>query len=120
MAWLPSMSGRTATNFALVDALAATLLAVFPTVFVVDEPGPPGMLANSLVVATMQPTDLATFQRNAAALGPDAPVEWQAFVQKAATGARLAQPPISAPIFTDDRSQVEQVVHSVILDYLTQ
>ncbi len=50
--------GRTDTNFALVDALTATLSTVFPTVYVIDEPGPPATLANSLVVATMQPMTL--------------------------------------------------------------
>ena len=34
--------GRSATDFALVDALAATLAEVFPSVLVVDEPGAGG------------------------------------------------------------------------------
>ena len=60
--------GRTPTNFALVDAMAATLRQVFPTVFVVDEPGPPHTLGNSLVVATMQPATLDSFRARVAAL----------------------------------------------------
>jgi hypothetical protein len=110
--------GRTATNFALVDAMTATMGEVFPSVFVVDEPGPPGTLANSLVVATQQPTALATFQENAANLPDRLPVEFRAFVQQAVTQARVAAPPAAAPIFTDDHAQVEQVVHSLILDFL--
>ena len=50
--------GRTNTNFALVDALTATLEQVFPTVYAIDEPGPPATLANALVIATMQPVAL--------------------------------------------------------------
>ena len=50
--------GRTDTNFALVEALTATLRQVFPTVYAMDEPGPPATLANTLLVATMQPVDL--------------------------------------------------------------
>ena len=84
----------------------------------VDEPGPPGTLANSLVVATKQPTTLATFQDNVAALSDRLPADFRAFVQQAATQARVAAPPAAAPIFTDDRAQVEQVVHGLILDYL--
>ncbi len=110
--------GRTATNFALVEAMTATMGAVFPSVFVVDEPGPPGTLANSLVVATKQPTTLATFQDNVADLSEGLPAEFRAFVQQAAREARVAAPPTDAPIFTDDRAQVEQVVHGLILDYL--
>src|SRR5690606_24056089 len=42
--------GRTPTNFSLVDALAATAGQVFPSVYLVDEPGPPDTLANTLLV----------------------------------------------------------------------
>jgi len=111
--------GRTDTNYALVDAMSATMAQVFPSVFVVDEPGPPGTLANSLVVATRQPSTLDTFLSNAAALSAGYPEEFQTFVASAATQARVAQPPVDAPIFTDDRSQVEQVVHGLIVDFLT-
>lgn len=110
--------GRTETNFALVDAMAATMGAVFPSVFVVDEPGPPGVLANSLVVATKQPANLATFQENAANLADGFPAEFRAFVQQAAAQARVAAPPADTPLFTDDHAQVEQVVHGLILDFL--
>jgi predicted membrane-bound spermidine synthase len=44
--------GRTPTNFTLVDALAKTALQVYPTVFLLDEPGPSGTLGNTLLVAT--------------------------------------------------------------------
>ncbi len=110
--------GRTDTNFALVDAMMATMQQVFPSVFVIDEPGPPATLANSLVVATKQPTTLATFLDNAAGLPDTFPAEFRVFVQQAATHARSANPPPGTPIFTDDRSQVEQVVHSLIVDFL--
>jgi spermidine synthase len=110
--------GRTETNFALVEAMTATMGQVFLSVFVVDEPGPPGTLANSLVVATKQPTTLEIFQENVAALSDRLPAEFRAFVQQAATHARVANPPADAPIFADDRAQVEQVVHGLILDFL--
>jgi len=112
--------GRTDANFALVDALAATLQQVFPSVFVIDEPGPPATLANSLVVATNQPTTLAHFQANVAALPATLPTEFTAFVYEAAPHVQVATPPMDAPIFTDDHSQVEQIVHSLIMDFLFQ
>ncbi|MCS6827662.1 MAG: fused MFS/spermidine synthase [Caldilinea sp.] len=110
--------GRTDANYALVDAMAATLQEVFPSVFVIDEPGPPATLANSLVIATKAPTTLEHFRAAVAALPETAPDEWIAFAQQAAVHARMAAPPPTAPIFTDDRSQVEQIVHSLILDFL--
>ena len=112
--------GRTPTNFALVDALAATLQTVFPAVYVVDEPGPPHMLGNSLVVAALEPVDLAAVHERAAALSGNYSAEFADFAREAIGYARVAQPPAETPVFTDDRSPVERVVHSVILDFLTQ
>jgi spermidine synthase len=110
--------GRTPTNFALVDALSATLAQVFPSVFVIDEPGPPGTLGNSLVVATRRPATLDQFQRRVTALPQTLPAEFLTFAQGAAAYARVATPPAAAPVFTDDRSQVEQVVHGILWDFL--
>ncbi len=61
---------RSGSDTSLVDALAATLAQVFPSVYVVDESTEAFSLGNSLVVATVQPTTLADFERNAAALDP--------------------------------------------------
>jgi len=110
--------GRTDVNAALVEAMAATMQQVFPSVFIIDEPGPPGMLANSLVVATSRPTTLASFQENVARLPASFPAEFREFAQAAVRYARLAAPSSTAPIFTDDRSQIEQVVHRLIMDYM--
>ncbi|MEZ4581508.1 MAG: fused MFS/spermidine synthase [Caldilineaceae bacterium] len=111
--------GRTDTNFALVDALAATLAQVFPAVYAIDEPGPPATLANTLVVAAMQPVDIAIVRANIAALDTTYPPEFRSFAQEASTQIRPANPPADAPVFTDDKAPVERVVHGIILDYLT-
>jgi spermidine synthase len=110
--------GRTPSNFALVDALAAALSVVFPSVFVIDEPGPPGTLGNSLVVAARQPTTLAAFYERVEALPSTLPEEFRTFAAQAAQHARVPEAVLDAPIFTDDRSQVEQVVHGILLDFL--
>jgi len=111
--------GRTAHNFALVEALTATLAPVFPTVHVIDEPGPEDDLSNSLVVATMQPTTLADMTANVAAMPAALPAEFHQFVQETAPQARRATYPPDAPIFTDDHAPVEQVVHGIIWDFVT-
>jgi len=110
--------GRTDTNYALVDAMVATMSQVFPNVFVIDEPGPPATLANSLVVASQQPVTLDIFRKRAAQLPAIYPQEVRVFLAQAATQARVAQPAADTPIFTDDHSQVEQIVHGLIVDFL--
>lgn len=111
--------GRTATNFALVDALTTTMGEVFPAIFVIDEPGPADTLGNSLVVASKQPLALETFAANLATLPTDEfPPEYVDFVQRALTQTRVAAVTPDGPIFTDDRANVEQIVHRIIVDYL--
>lgn len=105
---------RAGDDFRLVDALTATLSAVFPAVFIIDEPAPPGSLGNSLVVATMQPATLADFLANTAALP-------EPMLAEVAGRARAhVRPAASAgPILTDDRAPVEQIIHGIVLRYLT-
>ncbi len=109
--------GRTASNYALVDALAATLYAVFPAVYAIDEPGPPDNLSNSLLVAARQPLDLATIQANFSSGSTGKPVEFQSFVATAREQVRLL-PPGSSAIFTDDHAPVEWVIHRIIWDFM--
>jgi MFS family permease len=112
--------GRAPANNALVDALAATLAVVFPTVFVVDEPGPPDTLANSLVVATVQPATIEAFRARVDGLPAELPAEFREFAARTVTQTRVAAPAPDAPVFTDDRSPVEQLVHGIIADFVLQ
>lgn len=110
--------GRSSTEFALVDALAATLAQVFPSVLIVDEPGPADDLGNSLVVAAIQPTSLETFTANVAAMPPSLPHEFRQFALQSSSRAREARPPAGTPLFFDDRAPVEQIVHQIIWSFL--
>ena len=110
--------GRTDSNFALVDAMTATLAEVFPSVYVIDEPGPPDTLANSLVVATRRPTTLDDFYRRSGMLPDTLPPAFRDFVREAGARVRTASVTAGAPVFTDDRAPIERVVHEIILDYL--
>lgn len=109
--------GRTATNYTLVDALAATLYAVFPTVYAIDEPGPPDNLSNSLLIAVKGEVGLETIQSRFALPQPTQPVEFQEFVAAAQPQIRHVTPPAQSP-FTDDHAPVEWVVHRIILDFM--
>lgn len=110
--------GRTANNYELVDALAATLAQVFPTVYAIDEPGPPGNLSNSLVVATARPTAPAIYREHLAQLPKTLPVEFQAFAQQTASQLRQLTPLTDGVVFTDDHAPVEQVVHRIIWNFM--
>jgi spermidine synthase len=104
--------GRTTTDYSLVDAIAATMQQVFPSVFIVDLPDAAGPLGNSLVVATRRPAAMADFRAN---LPRYSGRMLDQVAQQTAGIARVAQPPPGTPIFTDDRAPVEQVVHALVL-----
>jgi len=107
--------GRTRTDYSLVDAIAATLQTVFPSVYIMDELDNESPLGNSLVLATARPTTLADFQANLPRFNQPLLVE---VAQRAAPQARLAGPAPGVPIFTDDRAPVEQVVHALVLRHV--
>ena len=110
--------GRTATNYALVEALAATLYQLFPTVYAIDEPGPPDNLSNSLLIATRAPIELSTVRANFARPQPTAPEAFQDFIATAASQTRAVLPANDTAVFTDDHAPVEWVVHRIILDFM--
>jgi predicted membrane-bound spermidine synthase len=106
---------RSRDDTSLVDALAATLAQVFPSVYVVDESIEDVSLGNSLVVATRQPTTLADFQLNAAALDVSRYPLLAEMAQRASRTARPAD--TSGPVLTDDKAPIEQIVHGIMLRY---
>ena len=122
--------GRSPTDFALVDALAATLAAVFPSVLIIDEPGPPDDLGNSLVVAANQPATREAFTANVTAMPSTLPRQFRQFALEVAGCAsesscdlnlsrvRATSPPADTPVFTDDRAPVERLVHGIIWSFL--
>jgi predicted membrane-bound spermidine synthase len=104
---------RTATDDSLVVALAGTMAAVFPAVFILDEPMAGFDLGNSLVVATKRPATLADFLANTADLPEPLLAE---VARRARPYARPA--PRTGPVLTDDRAAVEQIVHGIVLRFL--
>jgi hypothetical protein len=113
-------AGRTATDYSLVEALGTTMRSVFPNVYVLDVPSYGGTLGNSLVIATKQPTRIDNYLVNTANIqqpllrlvidrtltSPDARI-WE------------LQPNEDTLIFTDDKAPVEQVIHRLIVRYLS-
>ncbi|MBI5305827.1 MAG: fused MFS/spermidine synthase [Chloroflexi bacterium] len=101
-------AARTRTDFRLVDALAATMRQVFPTVYQIDHPND----SNTLIVATNQPTRLDDFRANAARLRDP---NLQTVAALALSRVRVATQ--TDPVFTDDHAPVENLINDIILRY---
>jgi spermidine synthase len=104
--------GRTSTDRRLVEAMANTLLDVFPTVHTLDVPGS----YNTILVATRQPTMPENLLNNLTLLPPDAhPLLLEALqVAHESIGPTVA----SDVRFTDDHAPVEAIVDSMVIDFL--
>lgn len=108
-------AARSQDDYSLVNALAATMAQVFPSVYVVDESTEGWSLGNSLVVATIQPTTLDDFLANAAALDPASQPLLSEMASRAIATARPAN--ASGAILTDDKAPIEQIIHGIVLRY---
>ena len=98
----------TDTDYGLVNALARTMRAVFPSVYIIDVPS----AYNSLVVGTRRPTSLENFVRNMEALTHPLlrEVAAEAFPHIRVAGEE-------GLLLTDDHAPVEHLVHRLILSY---
>lgn len=111
-------AGRTGTDTRLVSALANTMLQVFPNVYIIDvssvRGGQVAAVANSMVVATNQPSSLANFAQNAAyAQNPLLKTVFQNSIQYG--NVREVKPDAAGIVFTDDRAPVEEVIDQILL-----
>jgi hypothetical protein len=97
-----------------VEALASTLKTEYPSVYTLDLEQPGQDLINVLVVATKQPTQLENLAANAG-LMTDARLQQLAYEAL----PRAAEFTESTVVFTDDKAPVEQVVHGLLLSFLT-
>jgi predicted membrane-bound spermidine synthase len=104
--------GRTNTDRRLVDALAATMYTVFPSVHAMDVP----LSFNTLLVATVQPTTSENLAQNLNALPENAHPSLR---ETLALGAESLVPVTpSTLVFTDDRAPVETLVDSLVVNFL--
>ena len=106
--------GRTPDDRRLVDALAATLRQVFPTVYGMDVPGSWNTILYAAAVPLPDPR--AALQAQAQALDAQGAHPWlvRAVANAAAYPAALA----AGPVFTDDRAPVDLLTDAIALRYL--
>jgi spermidine synthase len=105
-------AGRTATDYRLVDALASTMAAVYPSVFLVDVP----QFSNTLVYASTEPTTLADVVHN---LGLVNEPLAQSVAVSAMNEGRLRLSPYHDQVFTDDLAPVERLIDEIIFSYIS-
>jgi len=103
--------GRTEDDYRLVEALATTMAAVFPSVYVVDVPE----TFNSVVVATVQETRAANLTANLTGITDP-------FLRNVVAQAAAHLRPLegAGPVLTDDRAPVEQLSNLMVLRYVLQ
>ena len=104
--------GRTATDYRLVDALASTMAAVFPSVLLVDDPN----YANTVVFASNEKITVDDVRHNLGLV--TAPLAVDA-AQSMLRGGKLRPSPYHGQVYTDDLAPIEQLIDEIIFGYIT-
>ncbi len=102
-------AGRTNSDFRLVEALAQTMRAVFPNVYIINT----ARFTNSIIIATNTPTSLSNFLVNTQALNNPL---LQAVANSSIRFGDIREEKTGKVYFTDDQAPVEQLIDSIILD----
>ncbi len=105
--------GRAPKDRRLVDAISSTLQAVFPSVHVMDLPD----TFNSIIYATVQPTDLANLDTNLAYLNSLGNVQPLLLESVQTTLANIQPTPPQGQVFTDDLAPIEWITNSMVLNF---
>lgn len=104
--------GRTPNDRRLVDAMTRTMLEVFPTVHAMDVPDS----LNTILVATRQPTSDQNLSENLALLDRQQyPILGEAMQLGVETLVPIHP---SDTVFTDDHAPIEQIIDSMVIEYL--
>jgi len=104
--------GRTATDYRLVDAIASTMAAVFPSIFLLDVPGE----VNTLIFGSTQRTTISDVEHN---LGLIQEPLGQTIAASAVAEGDLRVSPYHGQVFTDDLAPVERLIDEIIFSYVT-
>ncbi len=106
--------GRSPVDRTLVNQIASTIQTVFPSVYVVDVPGS----FNSMIYATMQPTQMTNMQANLDLLSQSTGTPGLLLdSMKVAVGNVHPTPPVDV-VYTDDWSPIEWVTNRMVLSYV--
>lgn len=108
--------GRAPGDRRLIDGLATTIGTLFPSLYVMDVPG----TFNSIVYATLGPTEAATLEANAYALAGRSDVAPLLLESIWLAWTNLQPAPAQTVVFTDDLSPIEWLTNNLILNFLLE
>ena len=104
--------GRTPEDEKLLSGLTATIHSVFPSVYVMDVPG----TYNSIVYATVQPTEAKNLEKNLALL-QDIDSSDPTLIQSMQLALDNLRPlPSGGQVFTDDKAPIEWITNLMVLN----
>lgn len=106
--------GRAPEDRRLVEDMCATLLSVFPSVYVMDIPD----TFNTIIFATKRPTTISDLMANYQQLAgePDTPDLLMETIS--VTVANIQPTPTEGRVYTDDLSPIEWVTNQMVLHYI--
>ncbi len=106
--------GRAPDDRRLIDALVGTIQAVFPSVYVMDLPD----TFNSLIYATVQPTEAVNLVDNYSYLAAQPAVHPLLLEAIRRAGTNLRPTPQSDQVFTDDLAPIEWITNNMVLEFV--
>ena len=108
-------AGRTATDYRLVSALASTMAAVFPSVYLIDVPS----FSNTMIYGTSVPVTMDDVVHNLSLTQEPLVSQVAATAVGGGTGG-LRPSEYHGQVFTDDLAPVERLIDQIIFSYATQ
>jgi spermidine synthase len=106
--------GRAPEDRRLIDGLVGTISTVFPSVYVMDIPGS----FNSIVYATVQPTQIENLYNNIVYLENEGNIHPLLIEAMYLAAAHLQPAPQSTTVFTDDLAPIEWITNQMVLNFI--
>jgi spermidine synthase len=106
--------GRGPTDRSLIEALAATISTVFPSIYVVDIPD----TFNSIIFATVQPTHAENLKANLNHLVQQGNINPLLINSMLVAEQNLQPVTLSKTVFTDDLAPIEWITNRMILSFM--
>lgn len=106
--------GRAPQDRSLIDDLVGTIRTVFPSVYVMDIPD----TFNSVVIATVQPTQVKDLYQNYLYLRSRSDIHPLLMDSITRLIVNLQPTPDSQVVFTDDHAPIEWITNSMVLNYV--
>ncbi|MBM3125229.1 MAG: spermine synthase [Chloroflexi bacterium] len=98
----------------LIDGLASTMASIFPSIHIMDIPG----TLNTMIFATIQPTQREDLSVNMVRLAQDPDVDPLLVTTMTSTYANLKPGYTPATVFTDDLAPIEWIVNAMVIDFV--